>query len=216
MVEHALEVSFAGPSHVGMGGSGACVVFGYHVSVVSPGVLEVDDQNRLSLDVVSGHQDGRRPNCLFDADSYTFEHGGEGLIGYFGLDQVGPIEVVQTVDSDDSSLERGDSVGGGVFRVVLEVFDDRLQFLGYEVVASLELLSLGSAVHIEVFIPKVFNLGILDQLFVVVGQLVFSLPVQAQQIHDQHFFIVPHQLLNVPLEHLLVLLHVRLDHHCLV
>ena len=152
VVQHAFDISFACSGDVGVSRSCARVVFGQHVPVVSPGVLEVNHEHGTVIDAVCCDQDGWGVDNLLHVDTHLLQHGSQHMIGHFRLNQVGSVQIVEAVDPDHSVLGRHHDLFLNIFLVISKILGHSLQLLSDQKVASLKLLSLRCAVHVKVLI----------------------------------------------------------------
>lgn len=86
----------------------------------------MDYENEAVLDVVSSHQDRLRSTYFVDIDSHLLKHVPKNMIGYFGLNEVGSVQVVQTIRPHYTILNGYDSLVGEILLVETKIFDNSL------------------------------------------------------------------------------------------
>jgi hypothetical protein len=165
-------------------------VFGEEVAVVGPGVLEVDHEHRAVAEVIGGGQHRGEPCGLLDVDPYLLQHPVERVKCNLGLNQIGPIQVVQTVGPNHSILHSRDSLTVEIFLIVPKKPSNALQFLCDQIVASFKFLTLGSTMYIKIFISYVFVFCFFDEFFEVVGELVLAFAIEAEQVDAEDAVVV--------------------------
>ena len=86
----------------------------------------MDYENETVLYVVSSYQNGLGPANFAHIYSHLLKHVPEYMIGYFGLNEVGSVQIVQTIRPHNPILNSNDSLVGEILLVETKIFDNSL------------------------------------------------------------------------------------------
>lgn len=188
VVHDALQIPLPSPGHIGVGRPSPRVVLGNDITVVSPHVLQVDNELVGVEVVISSQHNGLGVKDTLDIEATLGENGVENVIGYFGLYQVGAIETVEAVGPHDAVLEGDDFLLTDVLDVILEEVVDCTEFLD-QVVGSLEFLALAGEVQVIKLVLEEAQVELFDQSLEVDGEVNFAVLLLAQQIDAEHLAV---------------------------